>query len=170
MSERAATYAEVFAVREYRQPPPVRLLSLRGALLVNAATFLVCALLIARGVRARPAPRTPLNPARRARADGLRLVFADPWLRAYVLVLWTASAFTYAAEGLMAPLAGQYDGDSATVGLLLAAAPTGMALGGVALTRLCPPAARPRLIRPWPRCPPVCSRQRGPFRRCGWCW
>ncbi|MET8282078.1 MFS transporter [Micromonospora sp. NPDC005174] len=126
----------------------VALLSLRGALLVDAATFLVSALLIALGVRARPAPRTPPNPARRGRADGLRLIVADPRLRAYVLVLWTASAFTYAAEGLMVPLARQYGGDAATVGLLLAAAPAGMALGGVALTRLCPPAARPRLILP----------------------
>jgi MFS family permease len=126
----------------------VALLSLRGALLVDAGTFLVSALLIARGVRARPAPRRPTGPTRRGRADGLRVLVADPRLRAYVLVLWTASAFTYAAEGLMAPLARQYDGNAATMGVLLAAAPTGMALGGVALTRFCPPAARPRLILP----------------------
>ena len=48
----------------------------------------------------------------------------------------------------MAPLARQYGGGAGTVGLLLAAAPLGMALGGVALTRFCPPAARPRLILP----------------------
>ncbi|WP_405432859.1 MFS transporter [Micromonospora sp. NBC_00617] len=126
----------------------VALLSLRGALLVDAGTFLVSALLIALGVRARPAPRAPLSPTRRGWASGLRVIVADPRLRAYVLVLWTASAFTYAAEGLMAPLARQYGGGAATVGLLLAAAPTGMALGGVALTRLCPPAARSRLILP----------------------
>ncbi|MCX5064909.1 MFS transporter [Micromonospora lupini] len=126
----------------------VAVLSLRGALLVDAGTFGVSALLIAVGVRARPAPRAPLSPAGRGRATGLRVIVADPRLRAYVLVLWTASAFTYAAEGLMAPLARQYGGGAATVGLLLAAAPTGMALGGVALTRFCPPTARPRLILP----------------------
>lgn len=76
------------------------------------------------------------------------MIFADSRLRSYVLVLWTASAFTYAAEGLMAPLAREYGGGAGTVGLLLAAAPLGMAIGGVALTRLCPPAARPRLILP----------------------
>ncbi|MGV9213511.1 MFS transporter [Micromonospora sp. RB23] len=126
----------------------VALLSLRGALLVDAGTFLVSALLIARGVRARPTSRPPLGRVRTGRTGGLRVLAADPRLRAYVLVLWTASAFTYAAEGLTAPLARQYDGNAATVGVLLAAAPTGMALGGVALTRFCPPAARPRLILP----------------------
>lgn len=126
----------------------VALLSLRGALLVDAGTFLVSALLIMIGVRPRPAPRKPLNPARRDRAAGLRVICTNPRLRAYVLVLWTASAFTYAAEGLMVPLARQYGGGAGTVGLLLAAAPSGMALGGVALTRLCPPAARARLILP----------------------
>ncbi|MEV4754257.1 MFS transporter [Micromonospora sp. NPDC049559] len=137
----------------------VAVLSLRGALLVDAATFLVSALLIARGVRPRPAPAPPpaaaADPATdgggaagSGRSDGLRAVAADPRLRAYVLVLWTAATFTYAAEGLMAPLARQYGAGAGTVGLLLAAAPCGMALGAVALTRFCPPAARPRLILP----------------------
>ncbi|MGN9777615.1 MFS transporter [Micromonospora sp. H33] len=126
----------------------VALLSLRGALLVDAGTFMVSALLIMIGVGARPAPRPPLSPARPGRAAGLRVICTDPRLRAYVVVLWTASAFTYAAEGLMAPLARQYGGGAGTVGLLLAAAPLGMALGGVALTRLCPPAARAQLILP----------------------
>ncbi|MGK5671770.1 MFS transporter [Micromonospora sp. URMC 106] len=126
----------------------VALLSLRGALLVDAGTFLVSALLIMIGVRPRPSPRPSLGPARRDRVAGLRVIYTDSRLRAYVLVLWTASAFTYAAEGLMVPLARQYGGGAGTVGLLLAAAPSGMALGGVALTRLCPPAARERLILP----------------------
>ncbi|TYB95204.1 MFS transporter [Micromonospora sp. WP24] len=126
----------------------VALLSLRGALLVDAGTFLLSALLIVIGVRSRPAPGPSPSPARRGRAAGLRVIAAHARLRAYVLVLWIGSSFTYAAEGLMAPLASQYGGGPGTVGLLLAAAPTGMALGGVALTRFCPPAARARLILP----------------------
>ncbi|MFI2650990.1 MFS transporter [Micromonospora fulviviridis] len=126
----------------------VALLSLRGALLVDAGTFLASAMLIMIGVRPRPAPRPSRSPDHPGRAAGLRVICTDSRLRAYVLVLWTASAFTYAAEGLMVPLARQYGGGAGTVGLLLAAAPAGMALGGVALTRLCPPAARARLILP----------------------
>ncbi|WP_158609327.1 MFS transporter [Micromonospora musae] len=126
----------------------VALLSLRGALLVDAATFLLSALLIVIGVRSRPAPGLSPSPDRPGRAAGLRVISTDARLRAYVLVLWIGSSFTYAAEGLMAPLADQYGGGPGTVGLLLAAAPTGMALGGVALTRFCPPAARARLILP----------------------
>ncbi|WP_326557467.1 MFS transporter [Micromonospora sp. NBC_01796] len=129
----------------------VAVFSLRGALLVDAATFLVSALLIIVGVRPRPVPARPdghghtsgLGPA-----IGLRVIFTDHRLRAYVLVLWLASAFVYAAEGLMAPLAVQYGGGPGTVGLLLAAAPLGMGVGGVVFTRFCPPDVRPRLILP----------------------
>ncbi|MEV4629477.1 MFS transporter [Micromonospora sp. NPDC049523] len=126
----------------------VAVLSLRGALLVDAATFLVSALLILVGVRARPVPTRPTGPGRLDSTTGLRVIFTDHRLRAYVLVLWLASAFTYAAEGLMAPLAVQYGGGPGTVGLLLAAAPLGMAVGGVAFTRFCPPDVRPRLVLP----------------------
>jgi MFS family permease len=132
----------------------VAVLSLRGALLVDAATFLVSALLILVGVRPRPAPARPSRSSGRGPtaglgpATGLRVIFTDHRLRAYVLVLWLASAFTYAAEGLMAPLAVQYGGGPGTVGLLLAAAPLGMGVGGLAFTRFCPPGVRPRLILP----------------------
>lgn len=126
----------------------VAVLSLRGALLADAATFLVSALLIGIGVRPRAAPTRAQGPARGGPWAGLRVVFTDRRLRAYVLVLWVASAFTYAAEGLMAPLAREYGGGPGTVGLLLAAAPLGTAAGAVALTRYCPPGVRPRLILP----------------------
>ncbi|MEU8262009.1 MFS transporter [Micromonospora sp. NPDC048999] len=126
----------------------VAALSLRGALLVDAATFLLSAVLIGIGVRARGAPTRPEGPARGGPSVGLRVIFTDQRLRAYVLVLWVATAFTYAAEGLMAPLALQYRGGPGTVGLLLAAAPLGTATGAVLLTRFCPPRTRPRLILP----------------------
>ncbi|SBT42903.1 MFS transporter [Micromonospora narathiwatensis] len=122
--------------------------SLRGALVVDAATFLVSAVLIGIGVRPRGFPTRPEGPTRGGPSVGLRVVFTDRRLRAYVLVLWVASAFTYAAEGLMAPLARQYGGGPETVGLLLAAAPLGTAAGAVILTRWCPPGTRPRLILP----------------------
>ncbi|MGW0434775.1 MFS transporter [Micromonospora sp. NPDC003197] len=126
----------------------VALLSMTGALLVDAGTFLASALLILIGVRSRPASDRVGRTVRGGVTSGLRVVFTDRRLRAYVVVLWVASAFTYAAEGLMSPLAVQYGGGPGLVGLLLAAAPLGMAVGGVAITRLCPPDARPRLVLP----------------------
>lgn len=117
----------------------VGVLSRPGALLVDAATFLVSAVLIGIGVRPRGVPVRPAGRARAGGAVALQVVFADPQLRAYVLVLWVASAFAYAGEGLTAPLARQYGGGPATVGLLLAAAPLGAAAGAVALSRCCPP-------------------------------
>ncbi|MEU3458011.1 MFS transporter [Micromonospora sp. NPDC006766] len=126
----------------------VAALSLRGALLVDAATFLISAVLIGIGVRPRAVPARPEGPTRGGPSGGLRIIFTDQRLRAYVLVLWVASAFTYAAEGLMAPLALGYGGGPGTVGLLLAAAPLGTAVGAVALTRFCPPRTRPRLVLP----------------------
>jgi MFS family permease len=126
----------------------VAAISPRGALLVDAGTFLASALLIRAGVRPRPAPNRRGSVAPAGFLAGVALVFADRRLRAYLLVLWLASAFAYSAEGLTAPLAVQYRGGPATVGLLLASAPLGMAVGGVVLTRLCPAELRPRLILP----------------------
>ncbi|GAB2930955.1 MFS transporter [Micromonospora polyrhachis] len=126
----------------------VALLSMTGALLIDAGTFLVSALLILIGVRPRPASGRAGGAVPGGIAIGLRVIFTDRRLRAYVVVLWVASAFTYAAEGLMSPLAVQYGGGPGLVGLLLAAAPLGMAVGGVAITRLCPPPVRPRLVLP----------------------
>lgn len=130
----------------------VAILSLRGALLTDAGTFLASALVILRGVRARPAaaPATGGTAASRVTgfAAGARVIFTDRRLRAYLLVLWVSCAFTFAAEGLIAPLAVQYHGGPGVAGLLLASAPTGMALGGMAISRLCPPDRRPVLIVP----------------------
>ncbi len=121
----------------------------RGALLANALTFAVSALLLVRGVRPRPAAAA--HTGRSAAHDflqGAGVVLRDPTLRAYLLLFWFASAFLYAVEGLAAPLAAQYGGGARTGGLILAAAPLGVTAGGLVLTRWCPPARRLRLIMP----------------------
>ncbi len=124
----------------------VTLLTPQGAVLVDAGTFVLSALLLLRGVPASPAPA----PRHRAEQDGfgaaVRVVLADRTLRGYLLLLWIAGTFACAAEGLAVPLAAQYGGGPATVGLLLACAPFGMTVGGIAVTRFCPPEVRARLI------------------------
>lgn len=126
----------------------VAAISPRGALLVDAATFAVSALLISTGVRRRPAAQPGGAGGVRAFAAAVTVVFADRRLRAYVLMFWLPCAFTYALEGLALPLATQYGSGPEVAGLLLAAAPAGVAIGGIVLTRLCPPPTRLRLVVP----------------------
>jgi MFS family permease len=127
----------------------VALISARGALLTDAATFAVSAALIALFVRRRPPP----EPARtgsltRDTADGIRLVFGHRVLRSYVLLVWVVSSFVFAGEGLAAPYAAHLGGGPATVGLLLAAIPLGVAIGGLVVTRFTQPSRRAGLVLP----------------------
>ncbi|HSV64725.1 MAG TPA: MFS transporter [Mycobacteriales bacterium] len=129
----------------------VLLITVRGALLADVATFLISALLILRGVPDLPAASTQkvrFN-ALRDTVAGVRIVFGDKVLRAYVALFWLASAFGYAYEGIAAPFAQALHGGPATVGMLLAAGPLGLALGAFLLARWVSPERRMRLIVPF---------------------
>jgi len=129
----------------------VWLLHPAGALLVDAATFALSALVIVRGVPDLP-PATE-RPARfsllQDTGSGIRIVFADPVLRAYVVLFWAGSAFTYAYEGIAVPWANVLHGGAGVAGMLLAAAPLGIAFGAPALTRMLGPRTRMRLVVPF---------------------
>jgi Na+/melibiose symporter-like transporter len=129
----------------------IALFSARGVLLADAATFLISALLIAIGVRHRSATAAMGTGQDRSWmadvAAGAALIFRDRTLRAYLLLFWLA-CLVYGTEGLVAPLARQYGGGAAIGGLLLAAMPLGVAIGGVLITRVCPPAWLDRLMVP----------------------
>ena len=123
-------------------------------LLVDAATFLASALLLAVGVRERPAPRSAagrsaeetLSPLGSVLA-GTRLVFGNRRLRALVALAWLCG-FYVVPEGLAAPYAASLGGQAETVGLLLAAQPAGAVLGALVLARLVSPDRRLRLMGP----------------------
>ena len=129
--------------------PIVVLVSARGALVIDSATFLLSALLLQYGVRHRPArAREPRQTSiMRETADGLRLVFGNPVLRVYVLMVWLTSALVYAPEGLAAPLSAELDGGAIGVGLLLGASPLGTVIGSVLIGRFTTPARRIRWLR-----------------------
>jgi predicted MFS family arabinose efflux permease len=129
----------------------VAILSPRGGLIVDAATFALSALIIRTGVRNRPTPERdgPLESIWRDTVDGARFVFGNPALRAYILLFWVSAAFTYAPEGLAAPYARDLGGGPAAIGIFLAAAPIGVITGSVVLSRLCAPATRVRLLIPF---------------------
>jgi hypothetical protein len=131
----------------------VAVLHAGGALSLDAATFLVSAVLVQFGVRRRPAA------ARRAAGGGsalgeilagIRLVFGRGTLRTLVLFGWLVT-FYIVPMGLAAPLA---DGLRAglplavTTGLIFAAGPLGTVLGAIAFSRLVPAPRRQAWLGP----------------------
>lgn len=103
---------------------------------LNAASFLLSAILIRFGVRARPVASDDVRQKRLRTQVGsaAALIWADPRLRALVALGWLAG-FIVLPEGLAAPFADEAGAGGASVGLLLAAHPAGMVLGAALLGR-----------------------------------
>ncbi|MDF2710897.1 MAG: major facilitator superfamily 1 [Nonomuraea muscovyensis] len=119
------------------------------ALLINAATFGVSALLLWRGVRARPPAMTRVRDRSllAETGDGLRLVLGHPVMRPIALVVFSLVAIVIVPEVLAVAWSAELGGGSRTAGLLMAAIPVGNVIGGI-LTRMTEPARRLRLLRP----------------------
>jgi predicted MFS family arabinose efflux permease len=122
----------------------------RTSLLVDAATFILSALIIRIWVRTRPAARAVPDPEPRGHRGSLkaiRLTFTDPALRTPMLFGWLA-AFYNMPEGVSAPLAASLGGGAVAVGLILAAPALGASMGAIGFSRLVLPARRVRWIGP----------------------
>ena len=119
-----------------------------AALLVDAATFAVSAVWLWRGLQRRPAPTTGDGGTSLLRdaLDGLAFIRRSPRLLAIIGVLWIGTGFVYAPEGIAAPLVDELGQGATAVGILLAANPAGVTLGGLVLARLVTPSRRERLI------------------------
>ncbi|MFD9353185.1 MFS transporter [Streptomyces sp. NPDC060031] len=119
------------------------------ALLINAGTFLVSAVLTWFGLARRPRPAGPApgGGRRSAMTGGARLVRADPRLRLLV-AFGCLSGFYACKEGLAAPYAQALGHGPTGVGLLLAASPTGAVIGVFVVTRLMSPDRGLRLLGP----------------------
>jgi MFS family permease len=126
-------------------------LGARPALLSDAVTFAVSALLLTVWVRRRPAAAArPHQPSPwRDLAAGMRLVFCDPALRTFVLFGWLVT-FYVVPMGLAAPYAARFHGLPLAVatGLVFAANPFGTALGAYLLGKRVSPGRRQRLMSP----------------------
>lgn len=127
----------------------------RLAVLLNAATFGVSALVVGVAVREhppimRPDERTTLI---RETADGFGVVFRSPVLRAIAIIVFATVFFSVVPEGLAAgwaatltepgPLRGWYQG------AIMVAYPVGFVVGSLLISRLVSPSRRLRLIRPF---------------------
>ena len=122
----------------------------RTALVVDAATFAVSALIVRVWVRPRPAAAASSHrePSRLAGIfGGARIVLARPALRT-PLLFGLLAAFYSAPEGVAAPLANALGGGAAAVGVILAANCLGQTVGMITFSRFVAPATRLRLMGP----------------------
>lgn len=133
----------------------VALLEPRGALLLDAGTYVLSAALVGLLLRVSESGRTeagggPDEPAATHGLAGPDDVSPARWLwrqrriRLLVAVGWLAGCFV-APEGLAVPFAAGHGASSTEAGLLLAAIPLGGAFGAIAAARLVPPRARSRV-------------------------
>jgi MFS family permease len=118
----------------------VALTSVRGAIALDAATFVVSAGILLAGVRHRPAAldRSESRGFFRDAMDGLRLVARTPVLRRLLLLSVLASVAVTAPEGLAVPVARDLGGGALAAGILTATVPAGFLLASVVVLRLDP--------------------------------
>ncbi|MBM7807984.1 MFS family permease [Geodermatophilus bullaregiensis] len=120
-------------------------------LLLDAATFLVSAVWLAATLERRPAPVTEIDDGSpssvwRDAAEGLRLIGRTPRLLSIIGLLWTGTLFANAAEGIAVPLTESLGEGPAQLGVLLAANPLGVTVGGLVVARLLGTARSERLM------------------------
>ncbi|MGK5742359.1 MFS transporter [Micromonospora sp. URMC 103] len=124
------------------------------ALLINAATFAVSAILVRFGVADRPAAlgRAHRSHLLRETAEGFQIVFGTPVLRAIAVLVFSVMLFSIVPEGLAAGWAKDTAGDGLDAGVaqavIMAANPVGFILGGLAIGRVFGPSRRLALMRP----------------------
>jgi hypothetical protein len=121
------------------------------ALVGNAVTFALSAVLVRVGVADRPRPGATDDSSEssigglRGALSALGEIAADPGRRALVLLAWLVGWYVV-PEALAAPYADQIGASTAVVGLLMAADPLGSVLGAWLFVRFVPAETRARLV------------------------
>ena len=121
-----------------------------ATVMCNGAVFIVTALIVRFGVRARPAPERSdeeKNGFAATIVGGTKAVFGDPRLRTLALMAWLAGLYMV-PYGLATPLAAEAGGGETAAGIVMAGTSIGSLIGGLILTRLVPPVPRLRLLGP----------------------
>lgn len=121
-------------------------------LMSTGVLFVLSALILRFGVKARPAPVREeggeKGPGLLAMTrDGAKLVFSDPKLRVLALLAWLAGLYSI-PYGLANPMATEAGAGPAAAGFIMAGQSIGALVGGFVLTRLIPPPTRTRLLGP----------------------
>ncbi len=127
----------------------VAFIGVRPSLAIDAATFVLSALLIALGTSARPAALADgphESPWARMRG-GIRLVFGDPALRTLLLFGWLVVFYTI-PEGIAAPYAHGLGGGPIATGLVIASTAFSTTIVTPLFTRFVRPRRRLALMGP----------------------
>lgn len=114
----------------------VALTSVRGALVLDAATFLVSAGLLLQGVRPRRAAQTDPGSFLRDTLAGLSLVRRTPALRDLLVLSVLGSVALIGTEGLAVLVAHDLQGGAVLAGVLTATGPAGFLVGSVVVLRV----------------------------------
>ena len=127
----------------------VALVGAHMALGADAATFIVSGILMAAGLKSRPAPAAKEDDDRKPNGfslifRGIHIVFGDRALRTLMLTGWLA-AFYEIPEGIAAPYAGAFKMGAVGTGLIIAASQIGAVI-----------------------CTPVFTKRVGPLTRLKW--
>jgi predicted MFS family arabinose efflux permease len=121
----------------------------RPALVVAAGCYLLAGLAIRLGLPDAPPPAgATTDTAVMESWRGSRHLLADRTVRRLLVAQWLPMAIAVGAEALLVPYAGERRFQPAAAGLLLAALPTGMLLGGLVVGRFVRPARREWLSAP----------------------
>jgi predicted MFS family arabinose efflux permease len=119
----------------------------RGALLVDAAAYVVAFLVVLLTVKARP----PANKARPAKffedfRQGARIVFEDPARRALAAIVWLGGLVLILPEGVAVSYADRHGGGALATAILTAATPAGIFVGAITLARYVTPRRQADLL------------------------
>ncbi|HET8642960.1 MAG TPA: MFS transporter [Pseudonocardiaceae bacterium] len=130
----------------------VALIGSHQALAIDAATFLISAVVIRFGLAHRPAVADdgsePVRSVFHRMAAGARIIWHDRRLRSLVGLGWLVG-FAIVPEGLAVPYThDEIHAGPAAAGLLLAAVPAGTVIGAFVLGRFVAPERRLRLLGP----------------------
>jgi predicted MFS family arabinose efflux permease len=119
----------------------------RGALLVDAAAYVVAYLVVLVTVKARP----PANKSRPAKffedfRQGARIVFSDPARRALAAIVWLGGLVLILPEGVAVSYADSFGGGALATAVLTAATPAGIFVGAISLARYIAPRRQADLL------------------------
>lgn len=122
----------------------VALASVRGAIAIDAVTFVLSAVLLVQVAERPHAPRPPSSYLADTR-EGILIVARSRRLRRMLGYGWLAAVTMILPEGLAVPISSELGGGAVAAGVLTAAVPSGYLVGSVLILRI-PPERRERLL------------------------